>query len=180
MTPETFSSWWKFICDPSQELWWGLIIGVPLVGLALFGSIRPHSAAQTILPLGSHVLGATQISDQAKPLKDQARLTIAFDNGQASVLQQDGVRSYHWYSVPGVKMDWSTRDVDTEVPGYMLIFLQFNDPTHTDNWRVLVDERSTDDARVMTTTATSAIIRAVGDMNGKTIDIRFSKDRILR
>jgi hypothetical protein len=60
----------------------------------------------------------------------------------------------------------------------MLIFLQFTDPTFTDNWRVYVDSRSTDDARVTTTTAASAIVRAVGDVNGKTIDIPFSKDRI--
>jgi hypothetical protein len=74
-------------------------------------------------------------------------------------------------------MKWSTQKISMP-PGYTLIFIEFTDPTHTDNWRVRVDNGGADD-RVLTTSATGAVVRAMGDMQGKTIDIRFSRDRIL-
>ncbi len=111
---------------------------------------------------------ASQIRDQGTPWKDYARLTIAFDNGSSSssVLHQEGVRCYHWYSVPSVAMDWSTRKVSTETPGYMLIFLEFTDSTRTDSWRARVVDDEGIEARVMTKSPTGAVVRAVGDMQG--------------
>jgi len=165
----------KYLSDPSHEIWVGLIFAILCVGLALTGLIRLHRSSQKICPLGPCGAGPSQISEQTA-LKDSARLTIAFDNGP-SVLRQDGVRCYHWYGVPAVAMDWSSRKV-SKPPGYMLIFVEFTDPTHTENCRVRVDDGSSD-ARVLTTSSTGAVVRAMGDMQGKTIDIRFSKDRIV-
>src|SRR5947209_1336851 len=103
-TPEVVRSWWKFFCEPSHEMWIGLILVFLLSGLALLGLIRLHFTSRTILPLGSSGLGASQISDEGTPWKDYARLTIAFDNGSSSssVIHQEGVRCYHWYSVPSI------------------------------------------------------------------------------
>jgi hypothetical protein len=178
MTPEVVRSWWKFFADPSHQMWVGLAVAVLFSGLALVGLIRLHFTSRTILPLDSSGAGASQISNQGTPWSDNARLTLVFDSATPSVIRQEGVRCYHWHSVSSVGVDWSTQKTSTP-PGYMLIFLEFIEPTHTDNWLVRADGKSSEEARVMTTSATGATVRVVGDTQGKTIDIRFSKDRIL-
>jgi hypothetical protein len=125
---------------------------------------------------GSSGAGPSQINDQT-PLSDKARLTIAFDNVTPIVVRQEGVRCFHWHSVPNVVIDWRTRNV-SELPGYVLIFLEFTNPTYKDHWRVRVENEDIE-SPIQSTSAAGAVVRVRGDMGGKTIDICFSKDPIL-
>ena len=47
----------KWFCDPSHELWFGLIVAILCSGLALFGLFRLHRTTRTISPLGSSGAG---------------------------------------------------------------------------------------------------------------------------
>src|SRR5262249_120547 len=138
---------------------------------ALVGLARLHFTSRTILPLGPSGAGPSQVSDQAH-WRDSARLTLTFDSAPPSAIRQEGVQSYQWHSLLSVRLKWSTQSVSLPA-GYTLIFLQFTEPTRTDNWRVRVDNGSTDD-RVLTTSATGAVVQAMGDLLGKKVDIRFS------
>ena len=60
----------------------------------------------------------------------------------------------------------------------MLIFLEFTNPTCKDYWRVRVENEDIE-SPIQSTSAAGAVVRVIGDMRGKTIDICFSKDRIL-
>jgi hypothetical protein len=166
----------KWFNDPSHLLWFGLIAAILCSSLALVGFLWLHFTSRTISPLGSSGAGPSQISDQTH-WRDNARLTLAFDSAIPTAIRQEGVRCYHWHSVPGITVKWSTKNVSFP-PGYTLKFLEFTEPTHTDSWRVRVGNEIADN-RVDTTSATGAVVRAMGDLRGKTIDIQFSKDRIL-
>lgn len=175
-SPEDVRSWWKFLSEPSHQIWVGLIIAVLFSVLALIALVRRHRTSRTVSLLGSSGVGSSQINDQT-PLSDNARLTIAFDSVTPTVVRQEGVRCYHWHSVPNVVIDWRTRNV-SELPGYMLIFLEFTNPTCKDHWRVRVENEDIE-SPIQSTSAAGAVVRVIGDMQGKSIDICFSKDRIL-
>jgi hypothetical protein len=166
---------------PSHLLAVGLIIAVVVSGLALTRFIWQHRTSRTIVPapLALGGAGPTQPSDLKGPWIDDARLTIAFDKKlqRTTALRQEAVRCYHWYSVPGVTVDWGSRKVYPG-PGDMLIFLEFDYPTHLDYSRIRVVNSSIE-SQVLSTSLAGAVIRAIGDMRGRTIDIRFSKNPIL-
>jgi hypothetical protein len=141
---------------------------------------QQYRTSQTISPqIGRSGAGPqAQISSSATPWTDNARLTITFDNElqAASASRQECVRFYYWYNVPGVAVVWSTQQISAG-PGYMMIFLVLADPTHTNYNRVRVTGGGIQ-CEVLSAHPTGAVVRAMGDMRGRTLDIWFSKNPI--
>ena len=106
---------------------------------------------------------------------DNAHLAITFDNElqTASPSVQDGVRYFYWYHFPGVGIDYEKRQA-SPIVGYVMIFLALNDPTYTNYSRVRVVGGGVL-CEILSTHAAGAVVRAMGDMRGRTLEIRFSK-----
>jgi hypothetical protein len=109
---------------------------------------------------------------------DNARLTLIFDNElqAATASRQEGVRFYYWYHFPAVAVDFKQKKT-VAAPGYVMVFLALQDPTHTNYSRVRVLGGGVL-AEVMASHAAGAVVRAMGDMRGRTIDIWFSNKPI--
>src|ERR1700730_4268007 len=60
------------------------------------------------------------------------------------------------------------------IVGYVMIFLALNDPTYTNYSRVRVVGGGVL-CEILSTHAAGAVVRAMGDMRGRTLEIRFSK-----
>ena len=106
---------------------------------------------------------------------DNAQLAITIDNElqTASPSVQDGVRYFYWYHFPGVGIDYEKRQA-SPIVGYVMIFLALNDPTYTNYSRVRVVGGGVL-CEILSTHAAGAVVRAMGDMRGRTLEIRFSK-----
>ena len=86
---------------------------------------------------------------------------------------QDGVRYFYWYHFPGVGIDYEKPQA-SPIVGYVMIFLALNDPTYTNYSRVRVVGGGVL-CEILSTHAAGAVVRAMGDMRGRTLEIRFSK-----
>jgi hypothetical protein len=163
-----------------------IILG--LVGIALFAIIaaigvgRQHfRPSQTISPGGASGTVSHNASAETSPSEiwnSSARLVLTFDTQlqAASASRQEGVRFYYWYHFPGVGIDfekWQTQ----AAPGYIVVFLSLKDPTYTNYSRVRVVGGGIL-CEIQATHAAGAVVRAMGDMRGRTLDIWFSKDTI--
>jgi hypothetical protein len=176
--------WWvRLILDPSRLQLLGLIGVLLFSAVALAGFIwQQFRTSQTIQPqIGPSGVGpqtSTTLPDQSKAWTENARLTITFDNElqAASASRQEGVRFYYWYNVPAVAIEWKTRQISTE-SGYMMVFSALADPTSTNYSRVRVIGGGIQ-CEVLSTHPAGAVIRAMGDMRGRALDVWFSKNPI--
>jgi len=109
---------------------------------------------------------------------DHARLTLTFDNElhNASPTTQKGVRYFYWYHFPSVGVNFETRQIQTNV-GYVMVFMSLNDPTHTNYSQARVVGGGVN-CEIVGMHAAGAVVRAMGDMRGKTLDIQFGKEPI--
>jgi hypothetical protein len=163
-----------------------IILG--LVGIALFAIIaaigvgRQHfRPSQTISPGGASGTVSHNASAETSPSEiwnSSARLVLTFDTQlqAASASRQEGVRFYYWYHFPGVGIDFEKRQTQA-VPGYIVVFLSLKDPTYTNYSPVRVVGGGIL-CEIQATHAAGAVVRAMGDMRGRTLDIWFSKDTI--
>jgi hypothetical protein len=126
----------------------------------------------------SLVLWIAKFLPQFKEWNENARLTLVFDNDlqTASPTKQEGVRYFYWYHFPNASINFDTRQVQTTT-GYIIVFLALEDPTHTNYNRVRVIGGGIS-CEVVSTHCAGAVIRASGDMRGRTLDIWFSKEPI--
>lgn len=117
-------------------------------------------------------------SDVAENWNPKAHLTLTFDNQLQSVATgtQEGVRFYYWTHIPGLEINWERRETAAG-PGYVIVFLALKDPTYTNYSRAVVVGGGPL-CEILATHATGAVIRAIGDLRGRTLDIQFSKTPI--
>jgi len=104
-----------------------------------------------------------------------ARLTLAFDGNSeyATPSCQEGIAYYFWYCVPGISVDWDNRQI-TRTRGYLMLFMSFGRPTHTNYSKVNVIGGGFH-CEIMGTHPFGTVVRIMGDVSGRTIDVRFSK-----
>jgi hypothetical protein len=166
--------------EPSHLILVGLIGAMLSSGIAFAGFIwqqyRPPSTVAP--PTGTSGEGPKTSEPSSQTWTANARLTITFDNDLQAALasKQEGVRFYYWYHFPGIGVDFQRRQVSTG-PGYVTVFLSLADPTHTNYNRVRVVGGGVL-CEVLSAHAAGAVVRAMGDMRGRTLDIWFSKDPI--
>ncbi len=79
-------------------------------------------------------------------------------------------------SYPKRSVNFDTRQVQTGV-GYVMIFLALKNPTHTNYSKARVLGGGIL-AEILGTHPTGAMVRVMGDMRGRTVEIRFSKNPI--
>jgi hypothetical protein len=152
--------WWPAMVSLAETWWFWLAVGV-------VGGVALSLWLMRLWPPGETVAW-----------NDNARLTIIFDRElqTASASRQDGVMYYYWYHFPGVGVHWEKREITSE-PGYVTIFLTFKNLTHTNYSRVRVIGGGIL-CEISGTHATGAVVRAMGDMRGRTFDVWFSKEPI--
>ena len=111
----------------------------------------------------------------SKEWTTSARLTLIFDSRQEHETPsiQEGVRFYYWQSIPNLGVNFETRQIVAE-PGYTLIFLSLDDPTHTNYKRAVVVGGGINCTWLGDHPA-GAALKVSGDLRGRTVDIRFSK-----
>ena len=109
---------------------------------------------------------------------DNAHLVLTFDNefNSATSTIQEGVRWFYWAQIPGVNIDFEHRQYSFQ-PGYMMVFMALEHPTFTNYSSVKVVGGGIP-TTVLASSPAGATIRAMGDMRGRTIDIKFSKNPI--
>ena len=119
----------------------------------------------------------TENHDQLK-WTDNAHLVLTFDNefNSATPTIQEGVRWFYWAQIPGVNIDFEHRQYSFQ-PGYMMVFMALEHPTFTNYSSVKVVGGGIP-TTVLASSPAGATIRAMGDMRGRTIDIKFSKNPI--
>lgn len=143
---------------------------------------RQHRVIQRTIPGGS-IGGGPDSANAALtgsdvPWKDAARLTLVFENDltYASPACQEGVNWYYWTSVPAFHVNWETEQL-TSSHHYVIVFLAFDYPMHTNNSRVCAVGGGIH-CEVLGHHPSGATVRAIGDLAGRTLDIRFSKTPI--
>ena len=164
-----------------------IVLAISIIGLLVGGVLIAggKGAATETSPLGasgSSPSGATGSGPApgttAGNWNENAVLQLAFDNElqQATSLKQEGVTYYYWTHIPGVAVNFENRQIQTGI-GYIMIFLALKDPTHTNysRARVLGGGIHTE---ILGTHPTGAMVRLMGDMRGRTVEIRFSKNPI--
>lgn len=107
-----------------------------------------------------------------------ARLTLTFDGElqRATADRQEHVRYYYWYHFPGLQIDYDNKR-NIPFPGYVMVFLALKDPTHTNYSQVRVVGGGLQ-CEVLSHHAAGAVVRVIGDMRGRTLDIKFSVEPI--
>jgi len=158
------------------------LVGALIFGLVALGAVvwqRFHFvpvAASGQTSTGGGVSSAQRDSDVQ--WTTDAHLTLTFDGqlSAATATNQDGVRYYYWYAFPGLAINWDTRQV-AGTPGYIVIFLSLNDPTYTNYSKVTVVGGGLL-CEVLSASSAGAVVRVMGDMSGRTVDIRFSQKPI--
>lgn len=113
-----------------------------------------------------------------KTWNNAARLTLSFDNelAHATATCQEGVNWYYWYHFPALAVDWKSQQISSGV-GYVMVFLAFDFPMHNNNSRVCVVGGGIP-AELLGSNPAGATVRVMGDVRGRTIDIRFSNTPI--
>jgi hypothetical protein len=110
---------------------------------------------------------------------ENAHLTLTFDGTlqHASETAKEGIEYYYWYSVPALEIDWKKHQY-RGAPGYVVIFMTLKHPTYTNynRCRVIGTDIQCD---VLDHQADGAAVRIIGDLRGKSVDVRFSKNPIL-
>jgi hypothetical protein len=108
----------------------------------------------------------------------EARLTLIFnstlENATASV--QDGIRYYYWYHFPSLSVDFGSKKI-SRAPGHVLVFMSLQDPTHT-NYSLIRVLGGGVQSELISSHAAGAVVRAIGDLRGRTLEVRFSKSPI--
>ncbi|WP_157196484.1 hypothetical protein [Methylobacterium sp. 88A] len=110
--------------------------------------------------------------------KKSAFLSLTFDGDHqtASPNNQDGVEYYYWTNIPGVEIDFEGRR-HREIAGYTMVFLSLSYPMSTNYNRIRVVGGGIR-CELLSDSSSGAVIKANGDMRGRTIEIRFSASPI--
>ncbi len=128
----------------------------------------------------SLILWIAKLLPESKEVKwnENAHLTLTFDSElqNGSPLKQEGVRYYYWYHFPAIAINFDARQTQP-TPGYIMVFLSLKDPTYTNYSRVRVVGGGIL-CEVISTHCSGAVVRASGDMRGRTLEILFSKEPI--
>ena len=140
-----------------------ILIGGVIFLLRQFGLIRTIDKPEAVEPVWN----------------ENAQLTLLFDNQlhAATALRQDEVRFYYWSATPVPTINFETRQIAT-TPGYMLVFLALKDPTYVNHYKAVVIGGGNYNCEFLAIHPTGAMLRILGDLSGRTLDIRFSRDPI--
>ena len=158
--PDTFSALaakWVF-----STPWWVPAVLASVGTLAwLYAMLREHAYKMPV--------------DRPSLWSENARLTLVFNAElqDASAINQDEVRYYYWYHFPSVAVNFESREV-TASAGYVMVFMSLREPTHTNYCQVRVLGGGVH-CEMISHHPTGAVVRATGDLRGRTLDVRFSK-----
>lgn len=118
---------------------------------------------------------------QATPkneVNEKCHLRLVFDNEllSAGAIEQVGINFYYWYHFPSVAIDYESRQLSSRV-GYVVVFLALKEPSYTNNSRITVVGGGIN-CELVSHHPSAAVVRIMGDMRGRTVDIQLGKDPI--
>lgn len=144
---------------------------------------RNHNNAGIAGSISSAHIGGGRTAPQiaptqsAVPWNDKAHLVLVFDKAmkKAKAVAQENVPYYYWYTLHEIQVEFDTGKFRA-TPCSVIVFLSFEDPTHTSYHRVYVGDDI--ECAVLGSNPYGATVWA-GDLRGRALDIRFSKTPIL-
>lgn len=177
-------------------LWWmasnaesvmGILTPRNFIGLGLFVAISafayqqmkpPQTVPVTPSPPPAGAASAEPAPAASAKWNENAQLSISFDNEltAATPIKQEGVSWYYWMPTPTIHVDFEKKEISQNV-GTMMVFLALKEPMATNYSRVRVVGGGIP-ATVRSSSSAGAMVQAIGDLRGRTLDIRFSKNPI--
>ena len=109
---------------------------------------------------------------------DAAELSLLFDSElqSASATTLTGVYFYYWYHFPGFLVNYEMRQTQANI-GYVMVFLSLPEPTSINFSRVSVAGGGIF-CEIVSMQTSGLVVRATGDLRGRTLRIQLSKDPI--
>lgn len=136
----------------------GLLLG-SAASLFLSNVLRPYMRKREIWNQGSML-----------------SLAFSHDIQNATTITQKGVLWYYWYHFPGLQIDFEVRSTQ-QVPGYLMIFLSLKHPTYTNYSKVSVPGGGLH-CEIVSASSAGAMLRIIGNVGGRTVNIEFSSKPI--